>query len=162
MDIRRETSNEGKILLESLKHLEDNIARVGWFKHNNYEDGTPVASVAAQNEFGNPSKRIPARPFMRPTIISQQSQWRKIAEDKAKQVLHGVGTVDELMKTLGQVAAGDIKNKIASIWEPPLSPRTIQMRLNRKSNKKKVGNLTKPLIDQGIMFNSLIYEVSKE
>lgn len=162
MEIRRETSNEGKILLESLKHLENSVARVGWFKYNNYDDGTSVASVAAQNEFGNPAKRIPARPFMRPTIISQQSQWRKIAEVKAQEVLHGVGTIDDLMAALGQKAAGDIKKKIASIWEPPLSPRTIQSRLHRKSNKKKVGNLTKPLIDTSLMFNSLIYEVSKE
>lgn len=162
MDIRRETSNEGKILLESLKHLEDSVARVGWFKYNNYDDGTSVAEVAAQNEFGNPNKRIPARPFMIPTIIYQQRQWRKIAEVKAQQVLHGVGTIDDLMAALGQKAAGDIKKKIASIWEPELRPITIQNRLERKSNKKKIGNLTKPLIDTSVMYNSLIYEVSKE
>ena len=158
----RQQTDAGKKLEIALKNLEGKVGKVGWFEKSKYDDGTPVAAVAAVQEYGWPARSIPPRPFMRPTIISKQGEWRVIAENGAKAVLEGQATVYDVMEDIGQRAAGDIKKAISLVFTPPLSPRTIQARLNRKSNKKTVGNLTKPLIDTGIMFNSLINVVEDE
>ena len=51
------------------------VAQVGLPSGINYEDGTPVAQVAAIQEFGAPAQKIPARPFIRPTVKEQKEQW---------------------------------------------------------------------------------------
>ena len=48
--------------------FENMVAQIGFPSGNNYEDGTPVAYVAAIQEFGAPAVNIPARPFMQPTV----------------------------------------------------------------------------------------------
>lgn len=47
-------SNPGcfKVLAEGLKQLDGKIGRAGWFETSKYEDGTPVAHIAAVQEFG--------------------------------------------------------------------------------------------------------------
>ena len=44
--------------------------KVGFFSTARYEDGTPVAAVAAWNEFG--TKNIPERPFFRRAIAEME------------------------------------------------------------------------------------------
>ena len=153
--VKREISSVDKNLEIALKNLSGKTARVGWFEKSKYEDGTPVASIAAQNEYGNPTKHIPPRSFMRTSIIEKENEWRSLAEQGSKAVLDGKQTVTQVMEKIGLKAAGDIRKKITQIFEPPLSPVTIHNRLHRKSNKKTIGLLTKPLIDTGIMLNTL-------
>ena len=43
---------------------------VGFFSDAKYQDGTPVAAVAAWNEFG--TKNIPERPFFRQAIAGME------------------------------------------------------------------------------------------
>ena len=68
--IKREVSNVTK----NLKNLKSGYVDVGWFPSARYNDekSTPVASVAEENEYGNPAKNIPARPFLRPAISNYQ------------------------------------------------------------------------------------------
>jgi len=144
-----------------LKDLHGYEARVGWFENSKYEDGTQVAMVAAQNEFGNANKRIPARPFMRPTIIEKQNEWAVLAEKGAKQILLGNQNLENVFNLLGLKAVGDIKRTISKIFTPPLAAATIAARLEKRKNNTTVGNLFKPLIDTGIMLNSLISVVER-
>ena len=157
MKINRKKTERAAQLAFALKNLDGKVGKVGWFAKSKYDDAesTPVAYVAAQNEYGNPNKNIPARPFMRPTIAQQQEAWRKLAENGAKQVLKGNYTASDVMQLLGLKAAGDVKETISKLLEPPLSPVTIQRRLARRSNKSTLGLLTKPLVDTGIMLNTL-------
>ena len=155
----RETAPAGKALEQALRHLGNKVAKVGWFENSKYEDGTPVAGIAAQNEFGNPSKHIPARPFMRPTIIAQKVAWQKIAENGAKAILADKATIQSVMELLGNKVVFDIQKTISQLTQPPLSPATIAARLARKSNKKHVGNLTKPLIDTSVMFTTILSKI---
>ena len=37
--------------------------RIGFFASAKYQDGTPVAAVAAWHEFGAPKVRLPSRPY---------------------------------------------------------------------------------------------------
>ena len=49
---------------KSAQRVDD--VQVGFFATAKYDNGTPVAAVAAYNEFG--TKRIPERPFFRQAI----------------------------------------------------------------------------------------------
>lgn len=164
MEIRRVITPEGKNLRNALRQLDGVVGKVGWFENSRYPDDkrTPVAAVAAQNELGNPSKRIPARPFILPTIHEKSNEWAKIVENGSRAVIEGRRSMTDVMEVLGQKAAADIRKKISTIWEPPLSPYTIAARLSRKTNKKTIGNLTKPLIDTGLMYGTLINTVEAE
>jgi hypothetical protein len=140
-----------------LKDLEGKVGKVGWFEEQRYDDknSTPVAYVATIQEYGYPPKNIPARPFMRPTIIEKQHEWKKIAEAGSRQVIQGKQTVGNVMEAIGLKASGDIKKAISKVTEPPLKPATIAARLAKRSNQSTLGLLTKPLIDTGYMLNSL-------
>ena len=175
--VKREISSIGKNLEIALKDLSGKVARVGWFEKSKYDAETiqthlkkknrskdfekhkvtniPVAAVAAQNEYGNPEKHIPPRSFMRTSIIEKENEWRALAESGSRSVLVGKSTVYDVMEKIGLKAAGDIRKKITRIFEPPLSPVTIAARKAKRTNKKTTGLLTKPLIDTGIMLNTL-------
>lgn len=138
-----------------LKNLDGHVSKAGWFESNVYESGIPVAYVASIQEFGVPQKNIPSRSFMRTTSQEKKSEWRNLAFKGAKAILKGKETSETVMAKLAMNAVGDVQKKIASIWEPPLSPRTIKARQRRMSDKKTVGSLNKPLIDTGIMFETM-------
>jgi len=163
--ITRVTTSADRALQVAIKELSNNkVGRVGWFENSRYpdKDATQVAFVAAQNEYGNPNKNIPARPFMRPTIAAQQNTWKKVAEQGARNILKGNQTSGDALEMLGLKAAGDIRKTISKILTPPLAPSTIQARLARYADKQTVGSLTKPLIDTGLMFATLTNTVEDE
>lgn len=158
MKVKRVVTPEGKRFKIALKDLEDKQAKVGWFERSRYdnEENTPVAFVAAQNEFGNPAKNIPPRPFMRPTILQRRKEWKNLADRGAKQIIKGQETVHSVLDLIGQQAVGDIKRTISQLWYPPLSPVTIALRLWARADKSTLGNLDKPLIDTGVMYETII------
>lgn len=170
MTIKRVTSDAGKKLLASIHKLQDKNVKVGWVKRQEYPDShETVAAVAAQNEFGNYTKHIPPRPFMRPTIASRENVWKKTAEDGAKQFLQGKKTIENVLDVIGFQAEGDIKKTIKQLYSPALAEATILARIERNKrlsqtkgrlSEKSLGNVTKPLIDTGLMFNTLTHEVS--
>lgn len=138
---------------------KDKVAKVGWFESARYENGTPVALVAAVHEFGAPSKNIPPRPFFRPTIAREENNWRDTAAKGAKAILNGTETAQSVMDKIGGRAAGDVAKTIASITTPPLKPATIRSKARKRANKKVVGNLSKPLVDSELMIDSLTHAV---
>jgi len=126
------------------------VAQVGLPSGINYEDGTPVAQVAAIQEFGAPAKKIPPRPFIRPTVAEQKEQWTKIIAKSIPKVVENKMTAFDVLDLVGRVAAADIQTKISSIYSPPLSPITIK----RKGSSK-------PLIETGLMLASVSNAVNK-
>ena len=120
--------------------------RVGFFETARYDDGTPVAAVAAWNEFG--TETIPERPFFRRAIAE--------AEDRIAKVLRrGIDTekmvVDErLAGRVGAYVQGEIQDSITALKEPQNAPETIK----RKGSSN-------PLIDTGHMRDSVDYEVDR-
>ena len=163
------TSSEGKKLLNSINLLNNRGVKVGWVHAAQYpETNEYVAEVAAQNEFGNPKKHIPPRPFMRPTITAKREQWVKIATDGSKKILKGQLTIDNVLNLIGFQAEADIKKTIKQLYSPALAESTILARIERNKrlsttkgrvSQKALGNITKPLIDTGIMFNTLTHEL---
>lgn len=164
-----------QVLLEGLK--TDKVGKVGWFETAKYQDGTPVAYVAAIQEFGYGP--IPPRPFFRPTITTSQAEWRAIAQSGARAILAGNATMEAVLDQIGLVAAGDVVKTISQIYNPPLSPITIELRRRRRAGNaisgRTVGDAAKatqsafwsggsgsaykPLNDSGYMIATLTHAV---
>ena len=152
---------ESAVLDLAIKELAGKVAKVGWFEKSEYpaEEGKPsikVATVAAIQERGWPARNIPARPMFAPTIAAKQGEWRKKAEYGAKDILKGLVTIEFVMYVLGEKVVEDVAHTIDTLWEPKLSEVTVRLRLERKEDKKTRGLIDKPLIDTGLMYDTLI------
>lgn len=111
---------------------------VGFLEGATYPDGTPVAAVAAWNEFG--TENSPARPFFRNMIAKESPSWpAKMAG--AYKATGGNG--QKTLALMGDDIEGALKQSINDLTAPPLAPSTI---------KRK--GFSKPLIDTAHMVNS--------
>lgn len=160
---KRMNPNGIKKIQQNLKGA--NSVKVGFFETSRYPDGTPVAYVAAINEFGYPEGNIPSRSFMRSTTQAKQGSWReKVIAPFAKKILNGAATVTHLAERLGMVASTDMQKKISEITTPALAESTIEARKARftsKSPKKKLPKtIEKPLVETGQMLGALTYVVT--
>ena len=120
--------------------------KVGFFSTAKYEDGTPVAAVAAWNEFG--TKTIPERPFFRNALAESERSVGRILQaglDTKKMV---VG--EQLAGRVGAHVQGKIQDSITSLKEPPNAPETVK----RKGSSD-------PLLDTGTLRNSVSWEVEQ-
>lgn len=172
-----------RAILERLPdEMADKEVQVGWFEGNNYENGTPVAYVAAIQEFGAPSQGIPPRPFIEPTIEDNESAYVAKLGSAAKAVIAGKLSGEDAMQLIGDDVAGDIRVAISNVSSPPLSPITVMLRGMRandadlKVSGKTVGEAarrvadgetnygapSKPLVDSGLMFSSVQAAVVKK
>jgi len=173
-----------KALQQRLKSMEKKDLNVGWFEGARYDDGSPVAGVAAVHEFGSPARGIPARPFFRPTIADKSKSWSELIERGAKAVVNGSATYDQVINGLGLQVVGDIQKTITSSNYIELSPITLALRKLRDDgytiggslvgavagaiSEGKTGNgelgspssNTTPLNDSGILISTLSYEAS--
>lgn len=168
-----------KKLSKQLKEADKKDLQVGWFSSAKYDDDTPVAYVAALNEFGRH-----ARPFIRPAIAENKKDWNSTLEGAFKQMIAGNLTPDKAMTILGLQVEGDIKQSILSGDHAPLSPITLAIRRLKndgvKIGKALVGEVaaavargetgpgqlgqpygnTDPLRDTGYMLATVTHEVS--
>ena len=134
-----------------MKALED-IARkmgggevaVGFMEGATYPDGTPVASVAYWNEFGNVGQ--PARPFFRQMIVEESPTWAPKMAKLAKATNYDGPRVLAMM---GEDVKGALQQSVNDFTTPALAPSTIAAK-----------GFAKPLIDTSHMLNSITYEVS--
>lgn len=130
--------------------LTDKQLKVGFIDGATYPDGTPVAMVAATNEYGNPANNQPPRPFFRNAIANHETEW---SEAIAKGLAKGF-EVEQVLSVVGERIAGDVVESIATLMDPPLSAATIA------SRKSKGNDSTKPLVDTKVMIRDVHYEVS--
>lgn len=144
----RQSSKVKEALQKAVDSLEGKSLEVGFFESARYKDGTPVAGVAAVHEFGSPARNIPPRPFMRTTAEEKQSEWSNLIAQGSKAVVNGSETAETMLEKIGLSVVGNIKNTITQITTPVLSPVTIK----RKGSDK-------PLVDSGIMLNSVTHRV---
>ncbi len=145
------TINGGKNLQAFLSNVAKQKAdvKVGFFKDAIYDDGTSIASVAIQNEYGVPAQNIPARPFMRDTVNSNKNKWAKIFGALIKQQKADIN-ITQIFHKLGMLAVGDIQKQIKSGSYVDNAPSTIAKK-----------GFNKPLIDTGVMLKSVNYEVKE-
>lgn len=120
--------------------------RVGFLENAKYPDGTPVAMIAAINEYGRPPVQ-PARPYFRNMIADKQSEWPDAIADLLKANDYDAAKALDLA---GAAIAGQLRQSIVDLLEPPLAPSTIR----RKQSDK-------PLVDTGYMLDSVDHEVTR-
>lgn len=127
---------------------------VGFFASARYPEGTPVAHVAAINEFG--TDRIPERPFFRGSVAKMETELMPVLRS-------GINTetmqVDGMLADkLGAHAAGVIQTTIAKGTfhpNPPNAPSTIA-----RKTKGQGGEVT-TLIDTGKLRQSVTWRVHR-
>lgn len=139
---------------DALRRRLENIAkrldgkqevRVGFLEGATYPDGTPVATVAAANEFGRPDKGQPPRPFFRQMIEENSPNWgRQIG----KLLKANGGDSAAALDAMGSVIKGQLQRSINQFTSPPLAPSTIAAK-----------GFDKPLIETAHMLRSVDYEV---
>lgn len=154
--VRRVPNPDAMRGMQELIALSKNKGKVGWFESAKYPDGTPVAYVALIQEMGSPQNSIPPRPFFRSTMAEKSKQWTGLLKSGCKAILAGNETAHSVMEKVTGKAAGDVRRKISKIREPALSQRTLDARLSRGLTS------TKPLVDTGIMLQTLTHQVGSE
>lgn len=115
---------------DKLKAALDQIAKkltsaakveIGFFEDQTYPDGTPVALVAAVQQWGAPSRGIPPRPFMTKVVADHSAEW----PDQVATLLKANDL--DAKKTLGQMGAlieSEITDAIFEFDGVPNSPVT--------------------------------------
>lgn len=125
--------------------------RIGVQENQQYEDGTPVAYVAAIHEYGAPEVGIPPRPFLRTTVAEKRKEWTGQMRDGVEAVMLGAVSVDQALEMIGMGAAGDVKKTISTVSSPPLKQATIA----RKGHAK-------PLVETGLLLQSITSKVEEK
>jgi len=157
--VRRVEGEGSKNLKKLILNLDSHVAKVGFVEGKQYLDGSYIAEVAARHEFG---RGVPARPFMRPTMIKEKNGWAKLATLLINDAIKGKRTPSSVLEVLGLKAAGQMRAFIRTVFTPPLAESTIAARVRKMKNKNIVGGLTKPLVETGTMINSLTSEVTRD
>ena len=137
-------------LEKTKKKLEERLnaklqLEVGFFSTAKYSTGEYVAQVAYWNEYG--TTLSPPRPFFRNAIKDKPKEWLELFRDtqfKTKDMFKSLSIV-------GTIAKDDIATSITDLSSPPNAPYTI----------KKKGS-SNPLIDTGLMRNSVSYEITQK
>ena len=151
MGTMKKEAGPGRKIINQMVKDSGLVEKIGYFPSAKYADGTPIAYVAQIQEYGVPEKNIPSRPFFRPTMDEKKSNWSKILVDGIKnRVVKGALEVKDVLEGVGMQAAGDIREKIAEIWTPPLKDSTVASR-GRRAGMSPEDVSKKPLIDSGAM-----------
>jgi hypothetical protein len=173
----------GEALEAKLKEIIQRVGqpkgvRVGVLEGATYpdEENTPVAMVAAIQEFGAPNVGIPPRPFFRTTVEKHKGHW---PEDLGKIAVATDYDIDRTLGLMGTMIKEEIQDAIRETMEPALSPVTVMLRGMRSNNSDlkingttvaeararvdqgltNYGASSKPLIDTGHLLNSIEYEI---
>lgn len=110
--------------------------RVGWFPDDLYPDGTPVAFVAATQEYGAPRASIPPRPFFRTMIAEKQDTW---ANQIIARLKHNDWDAQKTLEDLAEfVIKPQLQQSIIAVDSPPLSPITLMLRYMKKEDQSLI------------------------
>lgn len=160
------TRKAGKIdaMRQSVKALDGAAGRVGWFPSAIHEEGQPVAGIAAVQEFGSPSRGIPPRLGMRTLAEEKRAEWSATVAQVSRAAALGKIAPDQVMPAVCLAAEGALRAHITKITSPPLKQSTIDARRRRLANggAGAQASIAKPLVDTGILLNTLTSETDKK
>lgn len=162
----RITRKAGKIaaLKQTTAAMDGAKAKIGWFPSAVYENGAPVAGVAHVQEFGSPARGIPPRLGMRATAAEKRGEWAKNTADLTRQAAQGKMDPSQIMDAVAMAAEGAVREAITKVNAPALAEATIAARKRRLANggRGAKASIAKPLVDTGILLNTLSSEVVKK
>ncbi len=148
---------------------------VGWPVNDTYPDGTSIPKVAAIQEYGAPKKGIPPRPYFRTMIAKKSPEW---PDAISKALVKNKYDARKTLNQLGLTVEGQLQDSIVDMNSPPLSPVTIMLRSMKNeyeglpfydkmkiaiarvhAGKSAKGASEKPLVDTGVLLNSIKHVV---
>lgn len=121
---------------------------VGVHGDSGEEGGTPLATIAAANEYGTEDGHIPERSFIRSTVDEELPSLKILRDRVLAQVVLGELNPRQAIGIMGAYLQGKIQQKIASGVPPPNAPATIAAK----------GSST-TLIDTGRLRQAISYEI---
>lgn len=155
MNARVVQSNPGWLERLLKRYKDESVLAVGYPASETggiqYPDGTPVTLVAAVNVFGSQSRNIPSRDFMTAgAAAALAGDAGKIAAELVPLLNEGKITIEEILEQMGPFAEGEFKAAFTgNEWAP-----NAQSTIDAKESSQ-------PLIDTGLLRNSLTYVVRK-
>lgn len=152
------TGSTAKYLTDLRQRLgRGEVLRAGFLENAMpYPDGTPVATVAAANEYGDPAMNRPPRPFFRIAIAKGQANWVHNFGEALRQG-NDLATAFQLV---GEDMRDTIQGSILALTEPGLAQATILARARgAKHGEITSPTIGKPLIATGHMLRSVAYDV---
>ena len=146
-------------LVRNLRRLGPVGINVGILEPHRYPDGTLVAKAALINEYGDPGKNIPERPFMRNSVEEMTERATTILAS-TRPAFHRVlaarftgGRISALppgtAERIGQECKEILQDTITNFSDPPNAPATI---------RKK--GFDDPLIETQRLVEHIDYEVT--
>lgn len=153
------------ILAAALKSMHGKVGKVGWFSSSKYDDkaSTPVAYVAAIQEFGYEPHKLPPRMGLRQMVKAKQVEWGGKLETLAGQVFKGKLTGEGMLDLMGSIAEADVRKQIASVTSPELAESTLRNRASRQhiTIEQLTDTGRKPLNDTGYMISQVTHKVEE-
>ena len=122
--------------------------KVGFLAGAMASDGQSIPLRAALNEFGHENANgttVPPRPFFRNMIAAKAGEWPDAIAGLLKSTNYDV---DKTLNLTGEAIKSQLTQSILDLWEPPLSPVTIEKK-----------GFDKPLIEHGDMIRAVAAEV---
>ncbi|MFJ4352729.1 hypothetical protein ACIPZ5_17720 [Pseudomonas sp. NPDC089428] len=132
-------------LAKRLVTLARTKTEIGFFD-GAYDDGMPVAQVAAMNEFG--TRFHPDRPFMQETLQEKRHAIVAMLIQAARATVLNRGGARSIMQLLGKMLTDEIKITISN-YPGHNSPSTIARK-----------GFDRPLYDTGKMLESVKFRLS--
>jgi len=164
-----DNDKEWRAFQKTMRGIGDAVCTVGLHSDAEpYERGqeapATVAQVASFHEFG--TEKMPARPFMRPTVDGNRAQYGALIDRMAKLVIDRKLAARKALGILGEKVSVDIKQAITDVTTPELAASTIASKkakagyLGAAKAQAYVGSGANPLIDTGHMRQSVTYKVT--
>ena len=151
MIIHKKYAGGVKGLLERIAELGEPKVYIGIPSSTNARQGASNnATIAAVHELSAPTRGIPARPFLIPTMQNNAEKYTNLMAQGFRNALQDKEKAAEVYEKIGLVASTDVQDYIVSGQFVPLKQSTI----DRKGSSK-------PLLDTGEMRNSISWEVRK-
>lgn len=113
-----------------------------------YEDGAPIAVIAAVHEFGSADGRIHERSFLRVPLRQNTDLFKSMFRAQMAKVVKGELTMHQAMTVIGDKGRSVSVDAIHAGLQPGNSEQT----------KKRKGSGT-PLIDEGQLWQSITFIV---
>ncbi|UUM20876.1 hypothetical protein [Mycoavidus sp. SF9855] len=139
-------------LLDRIKALGQHEIFVGVISSTAHRDSEKTslnnAQIAAVHEYGAPNKGIPARPFLRTTLIKNKQAYTDGLATQMRKAVRQHQSPEQAYQVVGLKAASDVQHEIRHGAHTPLKAATIK---RKKSSQ--------PLIDIGQLHQSITYIV---
>lgn len=122
------------------------------------EDELTNVLLAGVHEFGREDGSIPARSWNRAWVDENRALVQQWTRRLARQVIQGKITEQQALGQLGSLIEAGMKGRIQKHIDPPLEESTKKARARRFKHGKS-GDV--PLMDLGLMANSIVHEVRR-